>query len=106
MGYDPGSISDPLTTVDYTTPTVDTSQPIEGVHGGEGIVTVDEMISTAPTAADANTLFQNEIKKSQSNYEIYGDDLGNWRSLWNNEKKDKNGNVLIGDVLIDQEKNS
>jgi len=34
------------------------------------------------------------------------DDLGNWHSLWNNEKKDKNGNVTIGDVLTTKVKNS
>ena len=34
------------------------------------------------------------------------DDLGNWHSLWNNEKKDKNGNVTIGDVLTTEVKNS
>jgi len=34
------------------------------------------------------------------------DDLGNWHSLWNNEKKDKNGNVTIGDVLKTKVKNS
>ena len=34
------------------------------------------------------------------------DDLGNWHSLWNNEKKDKDGNIKIGDILINNVKNS
>ena len=33
-------------------------------------------------------------------------DVGNWRALWEIEKKDKNGNVITGDVLVDNVKDS
>ena len=33
-------------------------------------------------------------------------DVGNWGALWNIEEKDKNGNAIIGDVLINDVKNS
>ena len=33
-------------------------------------------------------------------------DVGNWQSIWEKEKKDKNGNVIIGKVLFDKVKNS
>ena len=33
-------------------------------------------------------------------------DVGNWRALWEIEKKDKNGNVITGDVLLDNVKDS
>ena len=32
-------------------------------------------------------------------------DIGNWKSLWENEKKDENGNSLIGDVKIKNVRN-
>ena len=31
--------------------------------------------------------------------EAYWSDVGNWKSLWENEDKDKNGNVLSGNVI-------
>ena len=33
-------------------------------------------------------------------------DVGNWGALWNIEEKDKDGNAIIGDVLINDVKNS
>ena len=33
-------------------------------------------------------------------------DVGNWGALWDLEEKDKNGNVIIGDVLTNDVKNS
>ena len=33
-------------------------------------------------------------------------DIGNWRALWQIEKKDLNGNIIIGDVYTDDVKNS
>ena len=33
-------------------------------------------------------------------------DVGNWSALWNIEEKDKNGNAIIGDVIINDVKNS
>jgi len=33
-------------------------------------------------------------------------DVGNWSALWEIEKKDKNGNVINGDVLVDNVKDS
>ena len=33
-------------------------------------------------------------------------DVGNWRALWEIEKKDKNGNVINGDVLVDKVEDS
>ena len=34
------------------------------------------------------------------------DDIGNWESLWKSEKKDKNGNVIKGDIYYEEVKNS
>ena len=33
-------------------------------------------------------------------------DLGSWQSIYNVEKKDENGNVLIGKTVVDNVKNS
>ncbi len=33
-------------------------------------------------------------------------DVGNWKALWEIEKKDKNGNVISGDVLLEKVKDS
>ena len=33
-------------------------------------------------------------------------DVGNWGALWNIEEKDKDGNAIIGDILINDVKNS
>ena len=33
-------------------------------------------------------------------------DVGNWQSIWENLKKDKNGNSVTGKVILDQTKNS
>ena len=32
-------------------------------------------------------------------------DIGSWRSIWDNEKKDENGNVLVGKVIDESVKN-
>ena len=33
------------------------------------------------------------------------DDIGSWKSVWQNSKKDKAGNTLKGKVIIDESKN-
>ena len=33
-------------------------------------------------------------------------DVGDWQSMWKNSQKDKNGNSLNGEVILDQTKNS
>ena len=48
------------------------------VHGGENIVTVDEMIDTPLPGKSAAELYQEGIAKSQKYYEMYGDNLSNW----------------------------
>ena len=30
------------------------------------------------------------------------DDIGSWQSVWKNSQKDKNGNSLIGKIIVDE----